>query len=136
MSRLTLSEQVNAQASRIAELTAELHDAKEIIAECRSTVAVERAEISRLRQGQEALEKLKEELARLTKELETSKSSYAYRDRAADKAEADVEQAHAVLDSVEGAPSREYERRDGYGSHQRNIATRLAGAFLAIARKG
>jgi hypothetical protein len=38
-----------------------------------------------------------------------------------------------VLDSVEGAPLRDYEGE--YGRKQRNVVTRLAGAFLAIAQK-
>jgi hypothetical protein len=73
----------------------------------------------------------------MARERDDKKSSYEYRDKAADRAEAEIEQAHAVLDGVEGAPSREYEVGDGYNSkRQRNVVTRLAGAFLAITKSG
>lgn len=137
MARLTLSEQVNEQASQIAALTAELNTAREAIAAHLRANEMLLAEVARQRTALEELPKLRDDLAKVTKERDDKKSSYEYRDKAADKAEAEIEQAHAVLDGVDGAPAREYEVGDGYGSkRQRNIVTRLAGAFLAIAKNG
>jgi len=123
MGRLTLSEQVNAQASQIAELTAKLHTAQATVAQLTAAEAVAR----KVPELQEALTKAQEE-AKKAREMQT------YYSHNADKATAELEQAHAVLDGVDGAPPRKYEA--DYGSGQRNVVTRLAGAFLAIAKNG
>lgn len=137
MARLTLSEQVNAQATQINTLTAELHTAREAIAAHLRANEMMQAEIARQRTLLNELPNLREELAKVTKERDDAKTSYIYRDKAASKAEDELEQAHAVLDGVEGAPAREYESGGSYGSTRyRNVVTRLAGAFLAIAKNG
>lgn len=71
------------------------------------------------------------------KKLKDKESSYSYQSSNLTQAQNELEQAHAVLDGVEGAPTREYEKTDTYGGKgYRNVVTRLAGAFLAIAKNG
>lgn len=134
MARLTLSEQVNDLSSKLATLTAELHTAQGTVATHLGTIERQQGEVHVLRKQVEELPSLREQVAKLTKELETSKNSLTYRSSEADKATNELEQAHAVLDGVDGAPAREYEME--YGKGRRNVVTRLAGAFLAIAKNG
>lgn len=136
MTRLTLSEQVNTQASQIAELTAQLHTARETIASHLSANALMQDEVARLRKLNEDVPTLREQIATLTKERDDAKSSAAYHSGEAQKASNEVEQAHAVLDGVDGAPPRSYRPDDSSYDRQRNVVTRLAGAFLAIAKNG
>lgn len=134
MARLTLSEQVNAQASTIAELTARLHSTQQELATTQGNLAAQIAETQRLRELTGDLPGLREQVAKLTKERDDAKNMQTYYSNNADKASNELEQAHAVLDGVDGAPARKYEA--DYGSGQRNVVTRLAGAFLAIAKNG
>jgi uncharacterized coiled-coil DUF342 family protein len=131
MARLTLSEQVNALASKNAELTAMIHafEAQEERLQ---------ASVKRLQEEADKVPGLVTKIAELTKDRDSQKSLRDMYEKAATKAEAEVEQAHAVLDGVEGAPPREYETSDSYGSSkkQRYVVTRLAGAFLSIAQRG
>lgn len=134
MARLTLAEQLQAAQQALAEqqnsnvlLMAELRNA---IAE----VSQLKADNNRLKIETSQLAAAKEELEKAKKELESAKSSYTYANSRVDRAEGELEQCHAVLDGVDGAPAREY---DGdYGKKQRGVVTRLAGAFLAIAKTG
>jgi len=127
MARLTLSEQVNALSSEKAELTAKLAADASLIQSYRDTQARLNVELDTLRDLPKRVEELEKDLknAKLMRELYEKSSA---------KAESEIEQAHAVLDGVVGAPSREYD--GNYGKLQRNVVTRLAGAFLAIARNG
>lgn len=131
MARLTLSEQVNALASKNAELTAMIHsfEAREDRLQ---------ASVNLLQEEAGKVPGLVTKVAELTKDRDAQKSMRDLYEKAATKAESEIEQAHAVLDGVEGAPSREYETSDSYGSSkkQRNVVTRLAGAFLSIAQRG
>lgn len=125
MNRITLSEQVRTQTAEIARLTQELN-----------TVTLEAkqyaSDITRYRGMETKLADALAEVEKLKKELETSKNSERYQREANSKSENELEQAHAVLDSVAGAPAREYDGE--YGKRHRNVVTRLAGAFLAIAQ--
>ena len=134
MARLTLSEQVNELSSKLATLVAELHTAQGTIAIQLSTIERQQGEVYALRKQVEELPGLREQVAKLTTELESTKNSLVYRNSEADRVANELEQAHAVLDGVDGAPAREYEME--YGKGRRNVVTRLAGAFLAIAKNG
>lgn len=70
------------------------------------------------------------------KKLKEKDDSKRWSDDLRTKAESELEQAHAVLDSVPDAPARTYEdKTSSYSSEKhRNVVTRLAGAFLAITR--
>lgn len=136
MARLTLSEQVNAQASQIAELTAQLHTARETVASHLSANHLMQGEVDRLRKEVGEIPALREQIAKLTKERDDAKNSLAYQGGEAQRATNEIEQAHAVLDGVDGAPPRTYRRDDSNYDRQRNVVTRLAGAFLAIAKNG
>lgn len=127
MARLTLSEQVNALSSEKAELTAKLAADASVIQSFRDIQARLNLELENLRELPARIEELE-------KELKNAKSMRELYEKSSNKAESEIEQAHAVLDGVEGAPSREYD--GNYGKLQRNVVTRLAGAFLAIARNG
>lgn len=134
MARLTLAEQLREAQQALSEqqnsnglLTAELQNA---LAENGQL----KADLNRLRSTDAALSDSKAELEKLKKELEQSKNSYTYANTRAEKVESELEQCHAVLDGVDGAPARDY---DGdYGKKQRGVVTRLAGAFLSIAKTG
>lgn len=76
-----------------------------------------------------------ESLAKLQKEHDSHKSMREHYSREHDKAVAEIESVHAVLDSVEGAPTRTYELNEYNRDVKRSTVTRLAGAFLAIVRK-
>ena len=124
MTRLTLSEQLQSAQDKITELQGSLQ-------QLLSTNDGLRGQIAQLDHVHgEAVAKLKEEHE---KAIKSKSDSYSYQSQSLTTANNEIEQAHAVLDSVDGAPSREYEAE--YGKKQRNIVTRLAGAFLAIAQK-
>ena len=138
MTRLTLSQQLTTLQEQLATTN--------------SLLMVEQDGATRLREqllrGQKDLEAAHSELATLrdaakaheaiVKELASTKGSNTYNNQRADKAEGELEQCHAVLDGVEGAPGRDYESTVGsYTSAKtRNVVTRLAGAFLSIAKTG
>lgn len=127
MARLTLSEQVNALASKNAELTAKVHSLEAANDQFH-------AENNRLRDQVSRIEGLEAQIAMLTKDRDSQKNMRDMYEKSATKAESEIEQAHAVLDGVEGAPTRDYE--GSYGKLHRNVVTRLAGAFLSIAQRG
>lgn len=134
MARLTLSEQLAASETTIASLRAMLSEAQQ-------KAIINDAEITRLRESLQKAEErgalvtaLTTELEETKKKLATSEQSKTYNAERANKAESELEQAHAVLDGVTGAPARTYEQE--YGKGNRNVVTRLAGAFLAIAQNG
>lgn len=134
MARLTLSEQVNQHASTISALQEELTNTRQINAVHLSTSENQQNEIALLRQRLRAEDDLAKKLAEAEEKLKSKTSSYDYMVSEKNRAEAELEQAHAVLDGVDGAPDREYEGE--YGKRHRNVVTRLAGAFLAIAKNG
>ena len=134
MARLTLSEQVNDLASKLSTATAQLHSTQQDLATTQGNLAAQIAETQRLRELVNELPTLREQIAKLTKERDDAKQSVTYHSGEAQKASNELEQAHAVLDGVNGAPAREYEME--YGKGRRNVVTRLAGAFLAITKNG
>lgn len=133
MARLTLSEQVNALASEKAALTAQVHTLTTEVDQLRAATQLQQTAIGEI-------PALREQIAVLTKDRDHQKSMREMYERDFREAATEIEQSHAVLDGVEGAPTREYESKDGYGgstsTKKRNIVTRLAGAFLSIAQRG
>lgn len=136
MSRLTLSEQVANQANTIEELNGKLAVAERRIMtlELERETLLAQAELARNQAAEIA--KAKEEREKLQKEYESAKSMREHYSKQADSHHNELEQAHAVLDGVDGAPPRSYRPEDSTYDRQRNVVTRLAGAFLAIAQKG
>lgn len=132
MARLTLSEQVNKQASEISQLSEQLRQAGETNAHYLATTERQQLEIVALRKQVEELPTLRSDLEKTKEALKSKESSYGYCTSERERLESEVEQAHAMLDGVEGAPGREYEGE--YGKRRRNVVARLAGAFLAIAK--
>lgn len=134
MARLTLQQQlVEAQQKleNLQQLYANVQSERNGLATQRNDLLQstenQRTEIIRLRDQVADLEKVK-------KELESAKSMQNHYSASASKAENELEQCHAVLDGVDGAPAREYDGE--YGKKQRTVVTRLAGAFLSIAKNG
>lgn len=121
--RVSLSEQVQLKDAKLAELLEE-----------NAVFRAASSEVARLREQLAEMAELRDQVTKLTKERDDSKNSCKWSDERARNAENELEQAHAVLDGVQGAPTREYEQE--YGRGRRNVVTRLAGAFLAIAQKG
>jgi len=134
MARLTLSEQVNLHASTISALQDELVNTRQLNAVHLSTIENQQSEIAALRSRLREENELAKKLAEVEEKLKSKESSYNYCSAEKSRVEAEIEQAHAVLDGVDGAPGREYE--GDYGKRHRNVVTRLAGAFLAIAKNG
>lgn len=134
MARLTLSEQVNQHASTISALQDELVNTRQLNAVHLSTIENQQSEIAALRSRLREENELAKKLAEVEEKLKSKESSYNYCSAEKSRIEAEIEQAHAVLDGVDGAPGREYE--GDYGKRHRNVVTRLAGAFLAIAKNG
>ena len=134
MARLTLSEQVNALSSEKAGLQAQCNNlAQEVLRSEDRNVQLQAQLLDLDRYKQEVLNQ-KARIEELEKELKNAKSMREMYEKSSNKAESEIEQAHAVLDGVKGAPSREYD--GSYGKMQRSVVTRLAGAFLVIAQNG
>jgi hypothetical protein len=126
MARLTLSDQLAAAQAALA-------DKARILAECQATLL--RFEQDAAAKVQVARNELLTSISELEKKLKDRENSAGYQASRLQLVESEIEQAHAVLDGVEGAPERSYKKNDDYGGTvQRNVVTRLAGAFLAIAR--
>tara|TARA_R110000868_G_scaffold153963_2_gene379925 strand:+ start:613 stop:912 length:300 start_codon:yes stop_codon:yes gene_type:complete len=89
-----------------------------------------------LRAAHEDALKLQAEVRELEARLADSQRQKFHYSKQHDNASSELEQAHAVLDGVSGAPPREYTSSNGYGTQQRSVATRLAGVFLALAQTG
>lgn len=121
-------------SARFEALEAEATELKGKLFVAERNLELAQSEVSRLRVQLTDIPDLREQVAKLTKERDDSKNSSKWSDDRARTAESELEQAHAVLDGVSGAPAREYEQE--YGKGKRNVVTRLAGAFLAIAQKG
>jgi len=83
----------------------------------------------------ETNKELADAMAKLQKDHDSHKSMREHYSREHDKAVAEIESVHAVLDSVEGGPARTYELNEYNRDVKRSTVTRLAGAFLAIVRK-
>lgn len=127
MSRLSLSDQLKAASAEIASLNGE-------VGRMREQLLDSQRQVTTLELG--CKQRLQDATAELEKKLKDKESSYSYCQQARDKADSELEQAHAVLDGVTGAPTREYESGGSYSAkHHRNVVTRLAGAFLAIAQQ-
>lgn len=69
---------------------------------------------------------------KVEKELETQKSSYKYASDRYERAEAEIEQAHAVLDTIPEATPKEFEKDYGKGKHP--LAARFMGTMMAVVR--
>ncbi len=136
MARLTLGEQLTQLAEDHRKLQTELATAQVAVTQHLAANEQLQLEVSRLYPLQEKVNTQAAKIEDLEKKLKEKESSYSYKSTELQKAEAEIEQAHAVLDGIPGAPEREYEITTGYGSRgQRNVVTRLAGVFLAIAQK-
>lgn len=137
MARLTLSEQLlKAQAALAAQLSA-MEQLQQEVYQLRNAAAsyadrlVETTNVAVTRTKAD----LALQMIELEKKLKDKEISAGYQASRLQLVENEIEQAHAVLDGVEGAPERSYKKNDDYGGTvQRNVVTRLAGAFLAIAR--
>jgi chromosome segregation ATPase len=135
---------------QVAEQAVEINNLRDQLAQCKADFQVLEATHDRLCQdtghlkeswksSQEALSlrvdevvSLQEEVGKLRKELESSKSSYTYKSKQCDVAEAEIEQAHAALDILPEAPPKEYEKEYGKGKH--TLSARIMGTLLAVAR--
>ena len=72
------------------------------------------------------LKKAQEDVAKLTKELESSKSSYTYQSARNSELTKEVDEIHAFFDALPASISR----KDDNGYNQRSAMTRMA-AWLA-----
>lgn len=138
MARLALSEQLAALTQAHSALQEQYLESKAVAQTHLKTIESLQEESARLWPLQETTRLQAAKIAELEKTVKEKSNSYDYKYQELKKAEGEIEQAHAVLDGVAGAPSREYEQPQSYGgtaTRQRNVVTRLAGAFLAIAQK-
>lgn len=134
MARLTLSEQIMLLQSEIEIARAQIgtlqSERGQLIEQRNNLLGVVEDRDKELSKQHIAIE----DLEKAKKDLESSRSLQNHYSANAAKAEGELEQCHAVLDGVDGAPAREYEGE--YGKRQRTVVTRLAGAFLSIAKNG
>lgn len=135
MGRMTMSLQLE-QAQALAEAHgAEVARLATENAVQANTIERQAAQIQALQGIAERLSAEQAKVAELEGKFKTKDQAYTYSNEAKAKAENELEQAHAVLDGIEGAPSREYESGGSYSTKlQRSVVTRLAGTFVAIAR--
>jgi hypothetical protein len=126
MTRLTLSDQLRVANEDAAKAQYEVRTLEEKLAAGQRQIeqleAAHRAHIQAL-------------TAEWEKKLASEKSMKDHYSNSASKANDELEQIHIILDAVEGAPARELESSNGYGSTKRAVGTRVAGAFLAIASR-
>lgn len=74
-----------------------------------------------------ANESLNEQVKQLTKQIESEKSSNKFRYETIAKLEAEIEDAHSLLDSLPNAPKRIRERKENeYYDYKFSIIARLA----------
>ena len=141
--RKTLADQVGEQAALINDLQSQLATTKTDLALIEQNFqAREQAitglnvENSVLNQGlddlREQLSQSKSKVQSLEKELESSKSMQRYYQGQSEEPTKELEQIHAIIDGIEGAPERTYQGR--HGEANRTAATRVTGALLLIAR--
>lgn len=141
--RKTLADQVAEQAIKINDMQAELaeHHGEFMALKLNHENAIRERESARevvKKLDQNLLEKgdyiaeLQGEVTRLKKELESVKSTNSYHSGRAEKAEAEIEQAHAALDAVPEALARDYDT--DYGKKPRALSNRLVGTILAVVR--
>ena len=138
MARLTLGEQLTALQQAHKELQESYQALRHNLDSQIAHAAAVQANFDALYPLQGKVSEQAGKIEELERKLKDKSSSYEHKTAELTKAEAELEQAHAVLDGVEGAPTRDYEKTLSYGGTstcQRNVVTRLAGAFLAIAQK-
>lgn len=136
MARLTLSEQVEQLKEELQTVTEQLLEASKE----RSELDFAHRELVRGYQAVQAVADkvpgLEEQVAKLTKELESKESSRKFYNDRCDKAEAELEQVHGILDDLDGVAGREYERPDTYGKTKRTAVARVMSALLWQAKRG
>lgn len=141
--RKTMGEQVAEQAVLIETLRAELSEEKanfrvlETNYERTLQACAEHGEV-RFKQAEELEERKQEEgeylrkIAKLEADCKSKDSSYSYANSRAEKAEAEIAQAHASLDAIPEAIAKEFEQE--YGKGVRTLSVRLIGTILAVVR--
>jgi hypothetical protein len=137
MSRTTISSQLEEAKIALKAQLAAMETLQQEVYVLRVSAAAHQEQLQAIRLSAVADAKAAHavDVAELEKKLKSKESSYDYQGSRLTLAEHEIEQAHAVLDGVDGAPERTYTKADGYNTMlQRNVVTRLAGAFLAIAR--
>lgn len=132
MARLTLSEQVNALSSQLAEEQA-LANNRFLLSQTKQTRIEDlEAQIARLGAVQSELTVMNLKVEELEKKLKQEIGSKELYSRLHSEQSVELEQIHALLDGVDGAPTREYDAE--YGKKNRSVITRLAGAFIVVTR--
>lgn len=73
-----------------------------------------------------------EKITKLEADCKSKDSSYSYANSRAEKAEAEIEQAHATLNTIPEAIPAEYEKEYGKGKH--SLSARFMGTMVAVLR--
>lgn len=143
--RKTMGDQVAEQAVLIEALRAELSQAKADFKVLESNHdrlwqdngslkdAFESATV-RAEKSEQECNLLLEAKQKVEKELESQKSSYKYQSDRTERAEAEIEQAHATLDTIPEAIPKEFEKEYGKGKH--SLSARFMGTLVAVVRAG
>lgn len=75
---------------------------------------------------------LTDKITKLEADLKSKEQSYTYKSKACDAAEAEIEQAHATLNTIPEAIPAEYEKEYGKGKH--SLSARFMGTLVAVLR--
>lgn len=138
MTRLTLSQQLETALADKEHLFKEYQEVRQANLTAVATMEQLREEVRILRHNNEGLDlqlgDAKQQLAETKRKLADKESSYTYAAEARNKAEGELEQVHAILDSLEGAPSRTFTAPGAYSETTRTLSARFAVCLCTIFR--
>lgn len=136
--RLTLSQQLEtalADKERLFQECQEFRSGQDTAVKALETLQNEVVELrSKVSLYASQIGDLTTKLAAAEKETKEAKSTYTYAQEGRVKAEGELEQVHAILDSLEGAPSRTFQVEGAYSETKRTLSARFAVALCTIFR--
>lgn len=138
MTRLSLSQQLQQALADKERLFAECQEFRTANATAVTALEQLQKEVVVLRQQKADLEgkftDCTQQLTETKKKLSEKDTSYTYAAEARSRAEGELEQVHAILDSLEGAPSRTFKLEGAYSETPRTLSARFAVCLCTIFR--
>lgn len=138
MTRLSLSQQLQQALADKERLFAECQEFRTANATAVTALEQLQKEVLFLRQKKldlgVQLSDCTQQLAETKKKLSEKESAYTYAAESRSRAEGELEQVHAILDSLEGAPSRTFKLESAYSETTRTLSARFAVCLCTIFR--